>query len=295
MFSKVKGELAAAVAVGAGLLLAAGYCITWAGLWNEDLPTSVILAALPQSIYLGAALSALVIPLVVLVTFGTSLLVLGFQDRVPLWWEWLLIGLGLAVYSKIVVTVSDLRLSGLWSWDVVMWSLVAAVAIGLMTLGLGVLSRLSVRDDFDRLDRVQLVGAVLLVAAIFAASVFKIVDAGFAHRVLPQVVAFLQTEDCPTVDDVARAGLDVPNDPADEPDEPGTQGGNRAPTAEPPRCSVAGFYVGENDQWIFLARPKDTRGPKAKRDPSRLFFVPRDSVVFAGAATTPLDPSPSGS
>jgi heme/copper-type cytochrome/quinol oxidase subunit 3 len=68
--SRIRNELAAAVAIGAGILLASGYAVAWARLHSAHVPTETVMSALPTSFFLGVAVQAVLLPAVVLIVTG---------------------------------------------------------------------------------------------------------------------------------------------------------------------------------------------------------------------------------
>jgi hypothetical protein len=77
LIAKLKGEIAAVVSLAAGALVATGYGITAARLHKVGVPTSNALNALPASYFLGEALQATVLPLVLLLSVGVIWLALN--------------------------------------------------------------------------------------------------------------------------------------------------------------------------------------------------------------------------
>jgi len=268
--SRLKGELAAAVAVATGLLLATGYCVTWAALSNEDLPTQAILSALPQSFYIGAAVESLVIPMVILITAGSALLVFWIQSSYPNWIWWSVIGLGFAAYSRLVVALGDPHKLGSWTAETVKLSVAAAAATVIFAAIIGRLGEIVLPENTKPVDRVQIAGAVLLVMAVASTLAFRVVDAASINQVLPYAAVYIDTEDCPPAPDVVYATSHPDASPHGE-------------VRQPPFCEVGGFYLGENGQWVYLARNSTPTLP------GRLLIVPREHIRFAAAATKPLN------
>jgi uncharacterized membrane protein YhaH (DUF805 family) len=77
LIAKPKGEIAAVVSLAAGALVATGYGITTARLHDVGVPASTALGALPASYFLGEALQATVLPLVLLLSVGVIWLALN--------------------------------------------------------------------------------------------------------------------------------------------------------------------------------------------------------------------------
>lgn len=281
MFSKAKGEIVAAVAISAGLLIAAGYGISFAELKNAGVPTRPVLSALSESFYLGSALESILLPLVILLTLGGAILLFGVDRALPSRKAWAVYGVLLAGYSAVLVTLGDGTLGIGIGGDLVVAMVVTTLAAVGLTVGLGEIGRVAIEgvENPTRIHRLQVAGAVLLIGSVATASGFRIANAGFGDRPLPFTSVFLSTDDCPPAADVTRVpGVD---------EESGVSGTDAVeptdPTGQPPRCSTGGFLLGESDQWIFIAR----EGPTATTPESlggRLLLVPRDAVSFGVVA-----------
>jgi len=270
MISKIKGELAAAVAIAAGLMLVAGYAITWAKLENVGLPTSPALSSLPQSFFLSEAIGDLFLPLTLLglpaglVVFNllNQNLDLG-RDKV-----WSLMGLAFGVAA---LSFTMLVRARTWmDWSVV--EIAANVAALLLTVGLAVLfGRLAARlagHKPSRLEALQLAAAVLLVVCVASAAAFRFANALTGPNPLPAAAVFLASDDCPPAPDIRFRS-------------PGEEGGGE--------CEIGGLYLGQTDDWVFLGRLKSS----ARSDfPSRLLALPRDRVRLGAIADGDLVPTP---
>ena len=281
MWSKIKPELTAAIAVSAGLLLAAGYLFVWAQLGNANLPVQPILSALPTTFFVTSALQSLAVPLVVLLTLVAVVLAFSGGETFPSWKWWLVFGVALAFVARIVA-LADVRLVAGWnSKTTIFSSVVAAGVIGLSAfVGSAGGRLLPAAADAGR--KLQAKAAVMLVLTIVAASAFRVADAWTVDRPLPYVGVFLDTEDCPPVFDVNRqpfVSMVTPEGNVDPPPKPAR--------VQEKRCFVAGLYVGESDQWMFVAEPPNEK----RRAPGRLILLPRDAAQLGATANSPLTPA----
>ena len=263
MLSNVKAELAEAVAISGGLLLAAGYLFVWAQLANAELPSQPILSALPTTVFISAAIGSLAVPFLVLLTLDVA--VLAFRDRqqeFPDWTWWIGFGVALAVAARVAAFIDRRLLEG-WTADAsVLSAIVAALVIVLSPLVGFAVRRFSASESGNRTD-LQTLGAAMLVLTVIAASAFRIADAWTVDKPLPHVGVYVDTDDCPPVFDVLQESAS----------------GDK-------QCYVGGFYLGESATWMFVARPAE-RGA-----PGRMLLVPRDSAQLAATATRPLSGLP---
>jgi hypothetical protein len=283
MWSNLKSELGAAVAISAGLLVAAGYLFVWAQMWNADLPVQPILSALPPTAFISAALESLAVPVGVLLT-GVAVVLMRRKrsDSFPAgdWWLWF--GLALAFAGRFV-TLLDFRVvySGT-DWTAIATSIVAGVVI-LLSVAAGHMIKTHGPAQADPGRRFQILAAAMLILAVLTVSAYRVTDALTVDLPRPYVGVFMDTADCPPVFDVFRRPL-ASTVTAEGEVSPAPE----AKTVEEKRCYVGGFYVGESDRWIMLA------GAKTNGAPGRLLLVPRDSAQLGAVATTPLDRPPRG-
>jgi hypothetical protein len=278
MWSKVKGELAAAVAISGGLILAAGYLFVMAQVAASGLPRQPILSALPTTVFVSAALESLVVPFLVFLTLVVSILAFGRRgDAFPGVGWWMVFGAALAIFVR-GAALLGVRPPDSWTETVFVSAGVALAVIFLSAAGGAAAGRLLPRDADDG-RKLQVLVAIMLVLTVVAASAFRVADASIGNLPLTYVGVFVDTEDCPPVFDVVRQ----PYVSRVTPD------GDVTPTPTPTnveekRCYVSGFYLGESDTWMFLAKDKEASIP------GRLLLVPRDSAQLTATAKESLSP-----
>ena len=279
MWSKLKPELTAGVAVSGAMLLGAGYLFVWAQLANENLPAQPILSALPTTFFVSAAVQSVGVPLIVVLTLPGAVLAFSARRAFPSVVWWIAFGVGLALAAR-AVTLADVRLvTGSTAQTLV--SVLVAVAVIAVSAFLGGVAERLLPSEADASRVLQAMAAVMLVLTVAAVSAFRIADARTVDRPLPYVGVFLDTEDCPAVFDVFRRPLasKVTAQSNADPQPP-----SEAKMVEEKRCFVGGLYVGESDQWMFVAKR-----PEPDRAPGRLLLVPRDAAQLGTTANSPLN------
>lgn len=254
--SSLRADLAAAVAIGAGALLAAGYGITLARLYNIDVPSGPVLAALPHSYLIGEALHPLLLICAVALVGGVlclwSLRLKRFHPnaklpgRLPKIAYW--VGAGLVVAACYWGIDAFLRHGGTEGAKsgYPLGLAVVVLIVAVCSMGLGWL----VRERFDGLKpategaRLKLGLGLFVLITILAASSVRICNAMFLEDSLPVAFVSAQREDCPFL--------------------PGTS-----------RCFFHGYYFGESDQWLFLIQVPTRHQPYLRR---HLLMIPRDDI-----------------
>lgn len=264
MIARLRGEIAAAISLGAGALIATGYGITAARLHNIGVPASPALGTLPGSYFLGEALQAIVLPLVLLLTIGAIWLALfgdgkrasAIQATLPnalRWcpWPWTWRGLGLFVVACAWVIDVLTHHGELDGASRPYWLAVAGpvIAVPLLT---EILYRLVFTDDrlkdkmaatsvqtgaeessadnregarrHQRRDLVVLAALLAMLVSIIGASSIRIVNAGFLSDPLPAAFVSADPENCTLLGPRVNTG----------------------------HCYFAGYYLGESSQWLFL-------------------------------------------
>lgn len=289
MFSNLKAELASALAMAGALLLSTGYFITWAQLTNAGLPGRPILSALPNAFFVSTAIGAVGLPLVLMVVLIAPLgLKLAAGGSTTTRW-WIAAGVLVALVGRGLTAITDPQVLAGSTGATTLWSVAGGVMVTSITAILGKAATAQGARAGSRSDRLQLVMAALLVAAVAGVAAFRISDAGTVSSSLPSVAVFLDTDDCPSVFDaisaprVLKVGPEVFGD-AQVARSPKAR--SRIVTQK--QCNVLGFYVGENDHWLFVAESPDV--PHGA--PGRLLLVPRDHARLAAVANTSLHADP---
>lgn len=260
MFAKLRSEATAAVLLAVGMLAAAGYLITWSRLANQRLPTGEILAALPKGFFVGVATQSLLLPSLVVMLVGGLLLDRLGRRRSGAGGlmsggrgDWAVAGFGMATSAWLVVNFPyrAIELSALY----VGWVIVGVAGAVLLATVAGRFAtrRVSAMTDGTTLDSVGAFALLLIVLSIATAAGFSVIDARFVSRPLAEAVVYINWEDCPGV-------------PAER--------------REPPGCPIAGVYVGENSDWVYLVDKTGVvfPGEIGRRLPGRVFFVARDRI-----------------
>ena len=260
MFDKLKTEFAAALAISAGLLIGSGYAVTYARLANENLPTSTVLSALPQSFYLGVALENVALPAFFLLTFGVIWLYFavyrGPAGNLPGDAFWLSFGAILAVYSWVAANLATRFSFG--SDHRIYWvlTIIGLVVIPAITALLGKMSRSRLDDEVavTKSDQLLIGATVVLTMSVLATTSFAYINARYKERALPVAAVFTDRDDCAP-----------------------------APKRLAPGCPVTGLYIGESDKWLFLASHESTTSdidlpPGVEELPGRVLVIPRDHV-----------------
>jgi hypothetical protein len=191
---------------------------------------------------------------------------------------WLGFGVLLAVVAR-GASFGHVALLGGWNRSATAASLIAGAGVVVLSVLAGAIARRLSGTN----GSLQTIAAVMLILTVVAASTYRIVDAWKLARPLPYVGVFLDTAACPAVFDAQRRPL-VSMVTAEGTATPPAQ----AKRVEEPRCYVGGYYVAENDQWLFVA---ESPNPDAGA-PGRLLLVPRDAAQLAATATQPLNKLP---
>lgn len=275
--SNLRSELAAVAAVSIGVLLGTGYAISVARLYNLGVPPSPILAALPQGYYVGEALRALLLPVILAITVGGIwLLTLGqgslsrksSKESLPIP-SWLVLGLAVVVCSwGFDAFVRHGGVNGAnRGYGIALLGITAALAFGAMVLGR--FGRRRMGKLKSRTDRRTLALSLIFLVAVVGASAVRICDAAFLADPLPAALVSAEPTNCTLLHS----------------------------TPEPHHCFFRGFYFGESDQWLFLVQdpPEDVPEYAALHD--RLVLIPRDDIeqVILSQSRSSLPRPPAGS
>ncbi len=246
----LKGEIAAAVSLGAGALVATGYGITAARLHNVHVPAIPALGALPTTYYLGEALQASVVPLVLLLTIGAGWVALfgdgarggegGDRRHLPAALRKLLRPLARRFLYWPDLTLLIMFVS--WAIDVFVvrggmhggGTEYAAALVGVTIIvclvawgGAWLVFAGKEPADTPRRRRENLIRTILLVAviAVVGTSVIRVVNAYFLPNTLPAAVVSADPENCTFL----------------------------GPAVNTERhCYFRGYYFGESGSWVFL-------------------------------------------
>lgn len=262
---KLKNQLTAAVAMSAAALVASGYLITRLRLERIEAPTGAVLPALSTAYYIGVALEALLFLVILLLLAGVVFLLAQIATRTRLAvsdWpssrSWLALG---TIVAVIGFFFGGGPTSGIFSggtlggypWAMlIIASLIIALAATLGTAG----------------KKLELSGPGATAAAVLllctgAAVGFKLIDARLGAIAFPKAAAMTPAASCHT------------------------------PDAEwvPEGCGFGGFFVGEDDNWIYLVQTPLVC-PSAAEEPGRLLQVQRDEpfdvVISENLPTKPL-------
>lgn len=259
MLDKLKNELTAAVALSVAVLLGSGYLITWARLKNQRLPTHPVLAALSNDTYVRVAVESLALLVGVLAGVALTVAAAWFVPRArnamagwPTWWMWALFGLAISVYGACFAGAPPVfapfqRGSG----GSLPWVLGIGAATIVLAAGFG---RLCATNP-----SVQLGLALVLALSVVSASAMKIVDAWKRDHPLPEATVALAASTCKAVPEARPV---------------------------PGGCRVSGFYIAENDKWIYLVQQSRECTPDGQKEVvhGRLVLVPRDDALDIAVA-----------
>jgi hypothetical protein len=239
VFAKLRGEIAAVVSLGAGALIATGYGITAARLHQVDVPVSTALGALPASYFLGEALQAMVLPLILLLSVGAIWLALHqvkgsdqeprmLPRRIPWLPSWSGLALLLMAFAWLIDVLThhgELGGASQGYWLAIVGLLIVVPALaGIVAPHLLGAQQSGCRSA--QRSRGHLTLAVLLTAlvSIIGASTIRIADAAFLEDALPAVLVSANPENCTLLGPQINTG----------------------------HCYFKGYYLGENGQWLFL-------------------------------------------
>jgi hypothetical protein len=245
MAQKIRYEFGATFAATSAIMLATGWLLTWARLSSEHLSSQDILAALPRSYFIQISIQSMLSPLVISVLVGGIWVILSVRRFKPTdpraIWEWSVFGLILALISwGVALLVNSARSRhGIiyFAWEG--GACAAAVAFA-GTFGWLLRTYLGSFSPTGAWNLVRPIAAFTVVLCFLIACMLRVTDARFASDVLPDAQVVIDTP-C-----TALTGGIVPTVPGPVHDTTG----NGSTTTD--RCQIAGFYLGENSNWIYM-------------------------------------------
>jgi hypothetical protein len=284
VLDKLRNELAAAIAIAGGVMLGTGWALTWARLSSEQLPTESTITALPVTYFVQIAVRSTLLPVLLLLSVGTLWIWVNvWRMRVhrpkvlPYISAWAAFGLGVSGISLL----SSRRLNaGSSGGEFAYWGSVCLAALAVIAMSAAGAWWLEKRRlpevlpegndgdsatelaEADRWKLVRAIGAITIVLCFVSGSVFRVLDARHSHDVLPIATVLIKTP-C-----VQLTMYGIPSQ---------DEAKNQPPKLAATSCELAGFYLGEGSQWVFLMkRPNPCPGKEAT--PAFLLTIPRDDI-----------------
>lgn len=274
LLDRLMNEVSFAIAFVSGIVLATGFALTWARIENEGLPSQMILSSLPETFFIQVGLQSMLSPLFITLGLGLAwVLAATWRTRAmertvhPLAWG--AFGVVLGVVSCAVaqwVNRSTLTFDAgderaLLAGSAAGGALVAALAGHLI-------QRYRVRPHVDAGElwkiRAPIAGLTLALCFTVACTV-RVVDALIMQTPLPLSQAIIDG-DC-----ISLTKGKPPGSAEVAPTDANTRPGGD-------RCQIGGFYLGANDNSLFLAQRKRPCPGRAARPP-QLVVVPRSRVA----------------
>ena len=228
--SKLKTELAGAVAISAGILIASGYALTMARLANKGLPTESVLAALPKTYYIGTAVQSVWFPSLVVFTAGTLWFIqIARAEGASLmaWPAWLACSLAVAGYAWGANQL--LYREGFHDAPTTFFWVSAACVVGFLAIGLAIRwiadYLLNLNEEPTTKDRDGLALGAVLILCVLAAVTFRVTNVRYLPNAVVRAIVQEDRNACPVA-----------------PDQPTPKLG----------CGEDGYYLGESDKWVYL-------------------------------------------
>jgi hypothetical protein len=272
LVERLKSSLVLAGAIVVGTLLGTGWVLTWAKLRHEQLPSQTTLAALPHSYFIDVALHSAFVPVAMTSVLGGGWVLLSLKRRrdpratggfsIAQW-----VGFGVVLIASfwILALISDTSHPHGFSY-ILRECLISAGCLALAAAAGKMDQRLPIRAN-DREESAEpattsATGAksnklndraakarrearavaaplvsITVVLVVLVASVLRISDAYFGADALPVAEAVLDTPCSDLIGGISPFA--------------------KRRSGDGRHCLVAGFYLGENNRWIYLVQRED--------------------------------------